>query len=44
MYGMQYSKQEKEKYGSSLEAALDGSKIPTEVYDNLIQTVHGIWI
>ena len=29
------------KYGSSLEAALDGSKIPTEVYDNLIQTVHG---
>lgn len=27
-------------YGSSLEAALDGSKIPTEVYDNLILTVH----
>lgn len=29
------------KYGSDLEAALDGSHIPVSVYDNLIQAVHG---
>lgn len=28
------------KYGSDLEAALDGSHIPVSVYDNLIQAVH----
>jgi len=28
------------KYGSDLEAALDGSHIPTAVYDNLIEAVH----
>lgn len=28
------------KYGSDLEAALDGSHIPVSVYDNLIQVVH----
>ncbi|EOD01803.1 oligoendopeptidase F [Caldisalinibacter kiritimatiensis] len=28
------------KYNSSLEAALDANKIPTEVYDNLIKAVH----
>ncbi len=28
------------KYRSDLEAALDGSHIPTEVYDNLIRAVH----
>ena len=28
------------KYSSSLEAALEGSAIPTSVYDNLIETVH----
>ena len=29
------------KYPSSLAAALDGSNVPVEVYDNLIETVHG---
>ncbi|MCD8097405.1 MAG: oligoendopeptidase F [Lachnospiraceae bacterium] len=29
------------KYGSDLEAALDGSHIPVTVYDNLIDAVHG---
>ncbi|MCD8362543.1 MAG: oligoendopeptidase F [Lachnospiraceae bacterium] len=29
------------KYGSDLEAALDGSHIPVSVYDNLIDAVHG---
>lgn len=28
------------KYASSLEASLDGSAIPLEVYDNLIESVH----
>lgn len=28
-------------YGSSLEAALDDSEIPVEVYDSLIESVHG---
>ena len=28
------------RYGSDLEAALDGSHIPVSVYDNLIQVVH----
>lgn len=29
------------RYGSALEAALDGGNIPVSVYDNLIQAVHG---
>jgi oligoendopeptidase F len=29
------------KYGSDIEAALDGPNIPTSVYDNLIDTVEG---
>lgn len=28
-------------YGSALEASLDATNVPTAVYDNLIQTVHG---
>lgn len=28
------------KYGSTLEAALDNTEVPTEVYHNLIKTVH----
>lgn len=28
------------KYGSALEAALDGNEVPTEVYTNLIDAVH----